>query len=448
MDISNITSELNKNKCLLKHSHTKQEVKTEDLIPVTSENKAKYFPNAVKSEVELISKLGRKWRNNLGLIGSFVDLYQNVTRRDYYNNLYISTTSKRLLSVYQSSMTISRVRKLCEEVGLLYCWNEDYDFGHKHNHCKQYIYNKDVQDLVKLCVCKYDINIMRYIIHNNKHDNTYISLANTFESFKVKFSSKLRIAGVKNDDDVLPTLYENYPQFAHYQAVADSMNKDLPADQQISYTPNVNYSKCGYVTKIGIRATNSLCSLKVHENENTEYDGIWRDEYLDSYFNGKWYEFDVKSSIYRVAYLLKTGTWLDNDIDLYEMINGDKFKSAEDRNNFKAFCMRLYFDQPKQLFNHIKEAIPKAIESMGEDNIKDMLSTAKQNMTNIIGEGIDGEIFFHESNIYLEFVSKLRAMDLNVVQIYDGFFCDEDLTCYQDLLKNIAEDYYNRYIGE
>ena len=274
-------------------------------------------------------------------------------------------------------------------------------------------------------------------------------MGDTFATFKVKFSSKLRIGGVKDEKQLMPILYEKYPQLEHYQLVADRLNEDLPAPLQIKFTPTFNFSKGGFVTKIGIRATNSICSLKEHENENKEYDGVWRKDFLKEYFGTeKYYEYDVKSSIYRVAYLLKTGEWADDDIDFYELMNGAKFVNKEEREDYKQFAQRLYFDSPAKIYNNIRSGIESTIDLLGENTIRATIETAKRNMESIVGETLDSEIFLHESCIYMEFFSKLKSMDLDVVQVYDGFYCKEDLSLYKDLLKGIAEEYYLKYMNK
>lgn len=444
--LSQITSELQKNKDVLKtKSYKKNPIKNNKIV-ASEENYQKYFPTAVKDEVSLIKVLGQRWKTNLQTLGSFIDIYEHVTERKYFTELYLSTTSGRLIKVYKDKMNVSRMLNKAKEIGLLCCIDDTYSFGHdKNNKCKTYIYNKKVQDLCKDVIYKYNIVIKRDIICNN---SIYMSLGNTsFDEFKVRFSSKLRIAGVKKDEELLPILYKNYKDLAYYQNLADEMNKNLPAEQQIKYQPTIKKSKSGYVTKIGIRATSAVNNLKVHQNENKDYNGMWRDDYLKNFFKDeKVYEFDVTSSIYRVAYLLKTGVWLDNNIDLYKILNNGDFETKEDRDNFKSFAMRLYFDRPKQIFNHISSAVPNVIATYGEDVVKKNILAAKNRMIEVLGNGIDNEIFYHESNIYLDFVSKLRMMDIKVVQIYDGFFSNEDLSCYEDLLKGVAEEYYKKLV--
>lgn len=435
-------------------------------IPITTETKNRYFGNAAINEEELIQRLGQKWKINIVLIGAFTDVYQSVTSDKYYNPLPIATTSDRLLQLYKNPMNVSRVLRMCQKIGLLYCPDDWYSYTYGAS--RIFYYNKDIQTLIKKTIKKYNLVTFKRDTENVKHIKVTKNNSNSSDSSdslaepkekeerektklrnlaKVKFSSKLRIGGNLTEAEVLNALHTRYPQLEHYQELADRLNKKLPQELKIKFAPHITTSAKGYITKIGIRATNSIVSLKEHENEHKEYTGVWRKDFLKQYFgSNKYYEFDVKSSIYRIAYLLKTGKWLDNDIDVYELMNGQSFEDGEDRANYKQFAQRLYFDSPEKLFNNIKEAIPESILYFGESKVRESLRIAKRNMKGIIGESKDSEIFLHESCIYLDFYKYLIQKGLDVVQVYDGFYCMQDLTPYIGDLRRIAEEYYNKYI--
>ena len=115
--------------------------------------------------------------------------------------------------------------------------------------------------------------------------------------------------------------------------------------------PTFKKDKRGDITRIGIRKTNAYCNLKVRgyedrqswENLGEKEKSRIRDVVMTRRLGGV-YENDVKSSIYRITYLLNNGVWLDRDIDLYPRMANFDFKSKEERNLFKSpLAMKLYF---------------------------------------------------------------------------------------------------------
>jgi hypothetical protein len=159
----------------------------------------------------------------------------------------------------------------------------------------------------------------------------------------------------------------------------------------------------------------------------------------------------VKSSIYRITYLLNNGEWLDREIDLYPKMAGFEFKSKEERNLFKSpLAMKLYFS------SSIDKAISTSIynststkELFKKLNAKDVLQEARDNMLNVIGSSYRSEIFLHESCIYTQVAHKIRQMGYRLIQIYDGFFTNKPLDekVFDEIVKDCAMEYYRKWKG-
>lgn len=414
------------------------------------------FRNDVTDEGSLVKLLGQRWKVNLALLGSFVDLYQYLTGRQQISEIPISSTSRVLVEIYKDHRNVSRVIELACKVDLLKCTSDKYRFGQYETYSRLYIYNKNVQDLIKSLIAKYNINFTKYIVKNHVLDTSIYNSGHEFtfdkeKHYNVIFSSRLRIPNMK-DEECLEILYKQYPMLADYQQIADEMNQtylvDVP-EQQIKFRPTINRSRGGFITGIGIRATSSVCSLKEHENENEDYKGMWRKDYLKNYLGQTYYSYDVKSSIYRVSHLMNYGEWADSSIDFYEGIYGRKFSSPEERTLFKDFCQRLYFDSANAIYAHTKPCYADLLASgVSETEIKQAISEMKGRMEYALGNfAMNNEVFLHESCIYLDLVKYLRDNGCKVVQVYDGFYSDQDIAgiCEKEL-PAIAERYYNRYI--
>lgn len=461
--LEELTRELKVNSDLLENHPTKQKrTYSKDIFEKVTE--------------ESITKaLGRKYRKQLALLGSFVEIYSHVTSRQHVSEIYPSTHSPLLLSVFKNSTSVSRVIKAGVESGLLVCVDNTFNhFGKtSQHHSKVYVWNKDAEDVLKTLIKKFDINYTQHT-HTNLEKPVTPPVDNHFEKnfvekwYKVAFSSKLRISHC-TDAEALAILNEKYPLLKHYQALADEMNTKLDPDNQIIYIPNINRSSLGNISGIGIRATCRICSLKEHENGNENFTGVWRKEYLKEYFGtDKIYSYDVKSSIFRINYLLNHGEWLDNDIDLYEIMNGSPFSTPEARNDFKPFALRCYFEPSgRSLYNHIKCALHtfntkyhylsetyyrhdvndgEIVDTMTIPYGQKVCIEAFDNIRKTLGKTYDNEIFFHESNIYLDAAYQVRKQDIKLVQIYDGFYSNVDLSFMKDLIRKCSLNYYQNCI--
>lgn len=325
------------------------------------------FRNNILDEETFKKVAGRKWRKCLEILIAFIDEYKHIFGRKELYALPISTTSKNLLNIYDNSMNVSNMLALAQKVDLLKCVDEKYRFAafdEELNTCKRYICNKHVQDLLIVLANKYGVVVKRFQNYKRNPNKTEIKqnilYNNTIvKTFGIAINSKLnlRIPSL-TDDDIIAYLDQKYPQLAHYQQLADELNHRYyrgDRERRISFIPTIKRSRgnSSTITKIGIRATNSLVSLKEHDN-GKETNKQWRKDWLNEHYTEGWLEFDVKSSIFRINYFLNHGVWLDNKIDLYELMYGQKFETPEKRAEYKAIAMSLYFERSVgTLYTHV-----------------------------------------------------------------------------------------------
>ena len=192
--------------------------------------------------------------------------------------------------------------------------------------------------------------------------------------------------------------------------------------------------------------------MKEHDN-GKETNKAWRKDWLKNHY-GEWLEFDVKSSIFRINYFLNNGEWLDNSIDLYELMYGKKFESAEKRAEYKAIAMNLYFEKSVgTLYTHVSNKA-ESLKKYDNDVMKMMLGDMHKQMTSVIGNCHDSEIFLHESCIYMDLQNELLKQGFDVTVVYDGFYVDRkegmDNTQFAQicnkLLERISREYAQKYI--
>ena len=233
-------------------------------------------------------------------------------------------------------------------------------------------------------------------------------------------------------------LNARYPQFLEGKKIAAELNKSLPIEEQIKWQWHLElkqHSGKRYLTKIGFRSSNMICSYKENENKNPCYRGKWRREYLSEVYGSKWSHYDFNASIWRLSYNLLHDEMLPESKDGYELAYGDKFKSKEDREIFKKIAMRLYFGGINQLGVQVERKFKEIADKLGEKYtydhararfIQDIMSEQKLIAVEKIGGFFDSEIFLHESCIYLNIYKDILDSGIRCTQIYDSFYFNAD----------------------
>ena len=233
-------------------------------------------------------------------------------------------------------------------------------------------------------------------------------------------------------------LNARYPQFLEGKKIAAELNKKLPLEEQIKWQWHLELKQRDgkkYLTKIGFRASNMICSYKEKENENPCYRGKWRREYLTEVYGSGYSNYDFNASIWRLSYNLLHDEMLPESKDGYELAYGDKFKSTEDRDVFKKIAMRLYFGGINQLGIQVERKFKEIANKLGEKYtydhararfIQDIMSEQKLIAIEKIGGFFDSEIFLHESCIYLNIYKDIVDSGIRCTQIYDSFYFNAD----------------------
>jgi hypothetical protein len=159
---------------------------------------------------------------------------------------------------------------------------------------------------------------------------------------------------------------------------------------------------------------------------------------------------------------LNTGVWLDNDIDLYEMMYKKFIKlcpseqlqwNSETRKIFKSFHMNGYFDKETLLSAHLKRQISKHTEYKKDDwkDLNYVMKSYRDSIINTVGElKYDSEIFFHESCIYMDVLFELLKTGCSVWQQYDCWYVDNEVVAnsIREIVQNKVIKYVNKYIKQ
>lgn len=414
------------------------------------------FPDT--DEDQVLRSLGRKWKKNIKALLALSSSVKYLTYSKHTIILYFALSSGRLLEIFGNSAAIYNAIKLGLKCGLLVRQDTGYDHTSPDpmNHlCLMYAWNRRVDEMVASIAKKKKIGIRKQkSVRMKRAKRNHGKLV---QKALVKANGKtIRIAQSASlpleltDDEIVDALRDYYPQLAWAQDLAITLNHNLnlPDDEQISANPKVTRAGKS-ISKIGFRITNPLVSAKEHHNANdANFKGRWRKDVLADKL-GKWVEYDVKSSIYRVAYLINHGVWLPRDQDLYSMMAGFEFPTAQDRDNYKALAMKLYFDDSaKSIVHHL---VGKGVDKVYASEA--VVEEARKRMFAVVGKSLKSEIFLHEGCIYLEaFRRMMEERRWRVIQVYDGFYVrlDDgmDEVAVKSELDRIITDCAYWYLGK
>ena len=132
------------------------------------------FRNDITDEDSFKTVCGRQWKKNLATLIPFVDMFKHISGREHIYEIPIPTTGE-LCEIYNGQVNVTRMLQLAKKVDLLKVINDTYQYNawnEEDNHCKTYILNKNVQDLIIELCNKYSITHKTFI-HNLKNNNEY-----------------------------------------------------------------------------------------------------------------------------------------------------------------------------------------------------------------------------------------------------------------------------------
>lgn len=391
--------------------------------------------NDILSKEEIISKLGRKYKKNL------VSIAKLLKHINYNQNCLSQIILAKSLGC--SHNKVSKIIKKLVDIKVLRVIDNSYSYIEHTS--KVYQVNQNMISIIKNII-KEETN--KEIINKNKEEDNNSS--NTIGApIRFSVSQRCNLDLSYTDDQINDGLCNYYPFLREQQDKAERLNQTLPDELKIKFYPTVKRSS-KHITKIGLRATNSIVSLK-NRDTGKDTDRKYRKEYYDEYFgkDEKLYKYDFKASVYRLTYFLNNGVFPDKDYDLYTAFVGKKM-TKDERDYIKRLSMLCYFtSSTKKIISNNREIL----KDYDSEQIKDLLDTYKERMLSIIGKFYQSEIFVYESSIYLDIYEHLLKNHNKVTQIYDEFVSNEDIReeiekYIKDNLNSIKEKYNINTIGK
>lgn len=406
--------------------------------------------------------LGRKHKT---VVEQIVRLIESVKwRYESFSINPISTTNADLMKLFKNKMGVSRVITNAIKAGVLICVNR-YSNSFL-NQAKQYYLNEEkYNELKKLYKCKTNKHIEK--IEDEEDEMTVIRT--NFDKSRIKISSRIgmNIDGI-SDNQIIEILNEKYPMFVDGKKIADELNEKLPDEQKIKWEWTIKRVKRNgseYLSKIGFRASNTVCTFKEHENNNPFYKGKWRKDYLNEQFGeGQWDNYDINGSIWRLTYNLNHEEPIGFDKDIYNEIwkhyNEESFKDKTERDAFKYISMRLYFGKQGDMGKNFVWSYNKLLSEIGyelDDKSNKIeacqayLESFKENSEEYLGQYYGSEIFLYESGIYLNMLKEMiNDSKSNIVQVYDSFYFSNNLFSIEylnELYIKCLNEYKIKYLN-
>lgn len=364
-------------------------------------------------------------------------------------------------------------------------------------YCKTYIVNPITLDLLfNSCLAlfgKLDLRSQNLIVANMEKSSEILA-ANQIDP--ALYVSKLRVSSKLNFDVrpfgahlkgssgyegrklvealVQQVITAKHPFIKHFMGKRQKLNDYLPERAAGVFQLSCHYSASGeHLTKIGIRDCNDLCNLRAHEPKElvATPDGYeWRimskdkgtdkatdkatdksfesfDEVATELLGNHYWRFDVTSSVPRVLWLLKYGEWLDQDLDIYQVILGNSFNAKVARDCFKKLVLiALFTSSSDELIRNIKPAFTQDEWKLWGESVKDILTILKERLTDLFGKINDTLVFAHESALYMNVEEVLQELKVPYIKKFDCFYTDHLVDGMNEIIKNVAKEYYKTWI--
>ena len=371
-------------------------------------------------------------------------------------------TRKRIKCKIELLEKLGALKKVCNSY-------KDIESGYLYS--SKYIVSKDkLRELVSLIIESYTTLTNTSITYSS-----YLSSNTTYLSSNTIHSSIRGHIRANSSNSV---------SFRH--SLIEYNNQLLPPEEQLRWNEDKRriYADVNGYTNLEKQIAKNP-NYKRNPAEN------YKEDYCDSVFGkDNWFEFDRRGSIYNLTYSLNKHEYLDNDIDIYEKMNNVKFSSAEERQLYKLTQMSVYFStygrqihyilrhlEEISLGNDIKPAAKELIDAYWKlygnkegnwnkfvDTFKREYKLRQKSMRKFIGDNrtyIDknskysanynrnetDHIFIKESEVYLQFVTKLREQGIRVIQVYDGFYFENGSiseTELNNILRETIIEYCNK----
>ena len=398
----------------------------------------------------------------------FIEVNQRRRSKRYCTVIPIPIDSKEYLRIWGHRENVHRACIKMEELGLIEKFKGHEKKKHLANLYKYYYENEKL--FFEYCR-KHGIAPGAYEDKFDVRLSESVKNLPWFDSKKIRFDYKLNME-VPSDIDrqsfqynfVRPSLYENYPGYLMWkQKIEDEINPVLEKEDsylKLTFEPHltwgtVHYKKTGktktLLRKIGIRLANKLVGLSRKE----------RKEYCEEH--GLHVEKDVKSSVPRLTKSLHNGKWIDESIDIYELISKELDPDVEftpyRRAAVKEIHMRVYFNdnKPSDIANKIIGDLKFRgvdVSDVDKNELTDLIARYRAAMIKAEdGEPFGNEIFYVESMVYLMTLYDLIKSGHQVFFVFDCFYCKAPKARENELKEIIGksiemnfQDFMSKYL--
>lgn len=378
-------------------------------------------------------------RKRLAKVLTFIEIINKKRYKDGVTVLSIATNNKQINQFWKSSATVGdQFRWLCE-MGLMQLYENEKRFnakGKHENRSFRYLYFvENERKLIDYCE-KEGIKPFKINTIDEKKKKKTINKINQFSNqldFDVKdvwINNDLCLT--KPDGMTRPEFEEylceclrvNYPSIRLIEHKVREMNERFYVNEPefaIRFKPNFTWESGGLpiVVGIGLRATNSFSNKK--NNNSDERTNVLKEHNLKLYK-------DVRSSVPRLTLSINSGTWIDESIDIYELINNifepGSVLTSERRDAIKELHMSNYFDKGSKAFIGKNVWFRMRKNGAAKGDVDDLMFALRNAIVTAEGGITYGsQIFYAESCIYLMTLYDLLWAGIKTWIVYDAFYC-------------------------
>lgn len=332
----------------------------------------------------------------------------------------IPQTSKALLGIYRTKLSVQRAVQYARDCGLIQTVVDSYAYGRKGHIAKKYAWNKVCEHQLRELMKKHGVLIPS--VSRDSELPPFEKLGPTDDEqqlyYKVRLGKGMRTPGMTEQKVSRILSYKHRYVLEPMLDRMEFVNEGRPEAERLNFRFSVRITN-GYNVKNGCRAY-SLAGGLVKESKKTDEGEESFEEYFRRTRGDEPVEYDVKGSVPRINRLVNFGLWDEWNRDPYaEMFPG--FCTDDGRRGIAKSTYMLYeFEQSGlKIKSSVARKCPEFVNAEGVEEIRQTMEYWYGGVWKWQGDSLGSLAFLYEDAAYSVVDEALKRLGYDFIRKFD-----------------------------
>ena len=332
----------------------------------------------------------------------------------------VPQTSKALLGIYRTKVSVQRAVQYARDCGLIQCVNDSYAYGRRGHVAKKYAWNKVCEHQLRELMKKHGV-----LIPSVSRDSELppFDAPETSDDvnqlyYKVRLGKGMRTPGMTEQKVSQILSYKHRHVLEPMLDRIAFVNEGRAEAEKLNFRFSVRITN-GFNVKNGCRAY-SLAGGLVKESKKADEGEESFEEYFRRTRNDEPVEYDVKGSVPRINRLVNSGMWDDWNVDPYAEMFAGFCSDGEKRKIAKATYMLYEFEQSGlKIKSAVARKCPEFVKSEGGDEIRQTMEYWYEGVWKWQGDSLGSLAFLYEDAAYSVVDAALKKLGYDFIRKFD-----------------------------